>query len=87
VYLKAIKIVVWLGPDEDGHRKEAIAAIELIALFVSTYQRFVEDMRWKGIAWNNQGRTHSTFEHCEILLQSRNIADPWPSLRALFMLP
>ena len=45
VYLKAIKIVVWLGPDEDGHRKEAIAAIELIALFVSTYQQFVEDMR------------------------------------------
>jgi hypothetical protein len=87
VYSKATKVVVWLGPDAEGHGQAAIAAVELIALFLTTYQKFVEDMRQKGIEWNNQGRGHFTFELCEALLQSKNIESPWPSLRALFMLP
>jgi hypothetical protein len=64
-----------------------VAAIELIATFLSTYKRLAEDMKEKGIEWNNQGVGHFTFELCEALLQSKSIEDPWPHLQVLFLQP
>jgi hypothetical protein len=85
VYSTATGVAIWLGADPEGHAQDAFAAIELIALFLSTYQKFATDMRNKGIVWNNQGRGHFTFELCEALLKSKSIENPWPSLRTVFM--
>lgn len=45
VYSKTTNVVVWLGPDEEGDGQFAIEAINLIALFISTYRTFLDDMR------------------------------------------
>lgn len=87
IYTKASQVVVWLGSDGEGHAKKAVAAMELIATFVMTYKKFAEDMKQKGITWDNQGVGHFTFELCEALLDSKGIEDPWPHLQALFTQP
>jgi hypothetical protein len=87
IYTKASKVVVWLGPDGEGHAKKAVAAIEFVTTYLSNYKRFARDMKQKGIEWNNQGVGHFTFELCEAILQSKSMENPWPHLQALFSQP
>jgi len=84
VYSKAARVVVWLDPDET---EAAMAAIKLIALLHSTFNTLADNMREQGIVINNLARRHIAFENLDALLQSKEMADPWLALRALFMLP
>ncbi|KAH7068499.1 heterokaryon incompatibility protein-domain-containing protein [Paraphoma chrysanthemicola] len=85
VYSKSTEVAIWLGLDPERHARNAFAAIELIAHFLSTYGKLASDLRKEGVKWNNQGRGHFTFELCDALLKSKSIENPWPSLRALFV--
>ncbi|KAH7061663.1 heterokaryon incompatibility protein-domain-containing protein [Paraphoma chrysanthemicola] len=85
VYSKATEVAIWLGSDPERHARNAFAAIEWIARFLSTYGKLASGLRKEGIKWNNQGRGYFTFEVCGALLKSKSIENPWPSLHALFV--
>ncbi|KAF5334073.1 hypothetical protein D9758_017662 [Tetrapyrgos nigripes] len=83
----AARVMVWLGLDNCGQASKAVAAIQLVTHFLSTYQAFSKDMRQKNVTWDNQGHGHFTFELCETLFHSKSLQDPWTSIRVFFDLP